>query len=626
MTVECSRARGGATRVLHATVWALVAAIGLFSGGCGNSTITYGTPVITVSATRGSFTSYLVYITDVTLTRTDGVVVEPFAIQQQVDFTKLTNLTEIYGAPAVPEGTYTSGTITVNYSAAQIFVSVGGQEKSATVVDDTGAAVTTVTYNLTFDTAHPLVLKNGTSTPFDVNFDLSASSVITPTSSTAVQVAVKPFVTVSTLPTYTNPFRARGLFVVADTNSSGFTMNMRPFYDEISALGAITVNTNAQTTYNIDGVSYLGNAGLTALEDLPVSTVIAAYGTLGSLNSITPSFNATQVYAGTSLENLSETRVKGTVGARSGNTLTIHGATIFNEVGATALGPLTYQNSIPVTVSSNTIVSVDGEPNATGVSAQSISVGQQVDIGGNLTTDSSGNPLSLDATAGLVRLTQTSAWGRLYEGSAAGAAALELVTLGDFVPAAFNFAGTGSSASLQSDPAHYVLNTGSVDASGNPAGTLLRADGLVAAFGAAPPDFIASALTPGDQTEQLLVVQWVSGGATAPFLSATGSGLVVNMANSHLGPAHYVETGPTSIDLANPLVNATIVPDTTRTNQLAIGNPTVGLFMFNSYSSFLSKVTSTLNGTNALQMLVAVGRYDEATGVFTAYRIDLAQQ
>jgi len=626
MTVECSRARWGATRVARAAIWSIVAAFGLFSGGCGHNTITYGTPVITVSATRGSFTSYLAYITDVTLTRSDGVVVEPFAIQQQVDFTKLTDLTEIYGAPAVPEGTYTTGTITVNYAAAQIFVTVGGQERAATVVDDTGAAVTTVTYNLTFDPAHPLVLKNGTSTPFDINFDLSASSVITVTSATTAKVAVKPFVTVTTVPTYTNPFRARGLFVVADTNSSGFTMNMRPFYDEISALGAITVNTNAQTTYNIDGVNYLGNAGLTALENLPVSTIIAAYGTLGALNSLTPSFNATQVYAGTSLENLSETRVKGTVSARSGNTLTIHGATIFNEVGATAQGPLTFQNSIPVTVSTNTIVSVDGQPNATGITIQSISVGQQVDIGGSLTTDSSGNPVSLDATAGLVRLTPTRAWGTLLAGATSGTATLDLVTLGDYVPATLNFTGTGTSASLQSDPAHYVLDTGSLDVSGNPVGTLLRADGLVTAFGAAPPDFIASAVTPGDQTEQLLVIEWTNGGATAPFLSATSSGLVVNMSNSHLGAEHYVETGPTSIDLTSPLVNPTIVPDTTRTNQLAIGNPTTGLFMFNSYTSFLSKVTSTLSGTNALQKLVAVGRYDTATGVFTAYRVDLAQQ
>jgi len=625
MTVECSRARSGATRVVRAAIWSFVAAFGLFSGGCGNDIITYGTPVITVSAVPGPFSSYLVYITDITLTRSDGVVVEPFAIQEQADFTKLTNLTEIYGAPAVPEGTYTSGTITVNYAAGQIFVPINGTEKAATVVDNTGAAVTTVTYNLTFDPAHPLVLKNGTSTPFDINWDLSASSVVSQTSTTA-QVVVKPFVTVSTLPTYTTPFRARGLFVVADTNSSGFTMNMRPFYDEISALGAMTVNTNAQTTFNIDGVNYVGNAGLTALEDLPVSTIIAAYGTLGALNSLTPAFNATQVYAGTSLENLSETRVNGTVSARSGNTLTIHGATIFNEVGATAEGPLTFQNSIPVTVSANTIVSVDGQPNATGITIQSISVGQQVDIGGNLTTDSSGNPISLDATAGLVRLQPTAAWGTLASGAAAGTATFDLVTLGNFAPASFNFAGTGTSASLQANPASYVLDTGSLDASSNPAGTLLRADGLVTAFGAAPPDFTASALTLGSATDQLLVVDWISGGATAPFLSASSSGLVVNMSNSHLGGSHYVQTGPVSLNLTSPLVNPTIVPDTTRTNQLAIGNPTNGLFMFNSYASFLTKVTSTLTGTNALQKLVAVGRYDAATGVFTAYRIDLAQQ
>ncbi len=61
--------------------------------------------------------------------------------------------------------------------------------------------------------------------------------------------------------------RARGLYVTTLTVPSGFFMNLRPFFDLVSALGALTVNTNAQTYFNINGVAYTGAAGVAAIND-----------------------------------------------------------------------------------------------------------------------------------------------------------------------------------------------------------------------------------------------------------------------------------------------------------------------------------------------------------------------
>jgi hypothetical protein len=107
----------------------------------------------------------------------------------------------------------------------------------------------------------------------------------------------------------------------------------------------------------------------------------------------------------------------------------------------------------------------------------------------------------------------------------------------------------------------------------------------------------------------------------------------VNIAGGSLA-SHYVQTGPltiynslTGIDLTNPQVNPIIVADPTLTSQFTVGNPTTttGLAVFHDYTSFLTDLGTVLNGTNTIQKLVAVGKYDQATNTFTAYRIDMLQ-
>src|SRR2546429_3704491 len=90
----------------------------------------------------------------------------------------------------------------------------------------------------------------------------------------------------------------------------------------------------------------------------------------------------------------------------------------------------------------------------------------------------------------------------------------------------------------------YVVNTGSTDESATAAGTLLKADGFVSAFGSAPPDFDATSVTPGSAVGSQLIVEWSNGGATAPFTSYTSAGLVVDLSNTNLGTTHLNRTGP----------------------------------------------------------------------------------
>lgn len=628
MTVLSGRASPGARSVLRALLGGACAILGLIAGGCGNSTLSYGTPVISFSTTPGPFTAYIVELDQISLTRSDKTVVYPLITPEVVDFTKLTDVTELFGAPAVVEGTYVSATLTVNYTSAQIYANVNGTSQALAVLDaKTGATAGSIAYTVKFDPAHPLVIKKGISTPLDFNFDLSASSTLN-TATSPMQLSVRPVMTGSTEPVYTKPVRARGVFVTTDTTNSAFTMNARGFFDTRSnPVGAVQVMTDGNTTYNVNGTSYKGSAGLAALKGLQINTIIEAYGSLGSLNAVKPDFTATEVYAGISVENLLADRVTGTVSARSGNTIHIHGAEV-EARAASATGVLvTFRDDLAVTLADTTLVGVDRHPELGNPSIAAISVGQQVDIEGTATADSTGALNGVDASSGLVRLVSTSAWGVLTAGGQPASATVNLISLGGYQPAALTFTGTGSAAGA------YAVSS-SVDLSAVAANTLVRFDGTVTPFGAAPPDFTATAATKGSDAEQVLVVDWVNSGTAAPFTTATSAGLVVDMSNANLGTLHTVQSGPlyiqtsaNSVDLTNPRVNPTIVADPARTSQFAIGNPSssTALSVFHSLASYLTQINTVLNGTNTIQKLVAVGTYDQPTNTFTAYRIDLVQ-
>ncbi|MDE2138442.1 MAG: hypothetical protein KGJ68_13500 [Gammaproteobacteria bacterium] len=579
-------------------------------GGYGN--VYYGTAVITMSDVSGGFSGfsgYVVNIGPITLTRNDGLLAEPLAQEESVDLVRLHDVGELVEAPAVPVGTYTSMSLTFDYTSPFILLDVNGVPTAAGAVDPAGFAMSTVTVTVNFDPNNLLVINGGTTVRLAIDLNLAASNTINLGVSPPT-VTVQPFVSATVLPADGTVMRAGGNFVVSQPSSSSYVINVRPFADLFSALGALTVNTTSTTYFNINGTVYTGAAGLAAMAQLQASAPVSAYGTLGDFSTITPTFNATAVYAGTAIQSPLADYLTGTVAAVSGNTLTLKG-----DDYVTRIGTAVYLSSVPVTVGSATAVTEDGVVTS-GLTTQAISVGQAIKVAGQGAPDTNGN-LTLDATQGAIRLQPTPVWGTLNS-AAPGSMSLNMLSLGGFEPAAFNFAGTGSSAANNAVPGGYLLDTGALDESATAAGTLVKAVGLVTPLGSAPPDFSTASVTLGSATPQTLVVEWGKGGTASPFSSASSAGLVVNLANANLEAAnHYIATGPQQVDLTSLPASPTIAFAAGVPISLSVGND-VTISSFNTAAGFATALGTTLNGTNLVYRLVCVGQYSSATNTFTA--------
>jgi hypothetical protein len=611
----------------------MTAVLALFATACGNTTTDLGTPVITLTDTSGDFTSYIVTIDSIQVTRSDGSIQPLLSTQERVDFTQLSNIVDLLQAPAAVTGTYVSLTMTVDYSTASITVNKNGQSVPVSLIDTAGAVPTVVTWTVKFDPANPLVITKGKSSLVALDFDLATSNSFDINASPVV-VTVKPFTVVNAKPVYNKPIRARGLFVDADTNAGTFSLNTRPLHDLTGiTYGALHVMTNASTYYNLDGVTYTGSAGLAAVAKLRENVQIGVVGSptaFTDLTGITPVFAATAVYAGTSLESLIADRVSGVVTGRVGDTISLRNASIVTRAGG-----VFFADSVPATLGTSTIVSQDGVAPATLLNKQAVSVGQHIEISGNVPVDSSGtptSPVSLDATvaSSQVRLQSTTLWGSVTL-VAAGSLSVSLLSIDNLEATQFSFTGTGTSG-MDATAGTYVVNTGSLDLSSLAAPELVKIDGFASAFGSAPPDFNATAVTPGTSADSQLIVEWNNGGTTAPFTSQSATGIVIDTSNGNLaGTNHVIRTGPAPpLDI---LTKPGMVITTTNpafVNQsaivLGVGNVAGGMSTFNSAAGFSTQLQTTLNGTTKVNKLVAVGRYDSSSNTFNASSININVQ
>ncbi len=611
-----------------------------------------GTAVVTVTDMPGDFLSYMVNIVSLKLTRSDGTTVETVPATTTVDFAQLVNLSEVLSAQQVPQGSYTGVALTLDYSAAKIVIDNGAGGITVPAANIINGATNNplvspnnqLTVTLQLPSGTPLVITSGTVSHLALDFNLSASNTVAPSSidsstmASAVVVTVNPVLVASLMPDLTRPIRVRGPLVSVTNTASqtSYTVTVFPFFtDKDDGMGQVVVNTTATTAFTINGTSATGNAGLTALAALPAGTMTLA---LGTFDTTAKAFTATQVFAGTSVPGAGLDSVEGTVVARSGEVLTVmnpffqprdgggisggqvassamSGSNMGGTMGAGAeFGPFARQ--VMVTVAATTMVSEDGQTGTFG--PQDISVGQHLQAFGTFGTDMSASP-TLDASSGSVRLMVTRAWGQ-FSSAASGVVTMNLQALDGLPPAAFNFAGTGSMGNDASASAYTVSVPAALTLPTLSAGAPLAFNGFVTAFGSAPPDFAASTLVDLTTANAHLDLEWAPPGPAAPFvapLSATSVMMTQTMVQS--AAEHVIFIGPVKEDPGSVSAGLSFVPNAASSHMIfAIGHRSNWQFqVYTTFSDFITALGGDLNGTTQLMRVEAAGPYDPSTGVMS---------
>lgn len=616
-------------------------AFGLIAAGCHhqNNNSNYAVAWITLTDEPGDFTSYIVVVDSVVLTGKYYGPITAIATPELMDLTKLANYSEMWASAPIPVDTYVSATITLDFTDAQIFVQVNGVPVQATVVDSTGAAVTTMEVLVTLDPNNPLIFQqtyastNALRLAFD--YDLAASSTVNLTTSPPT-VTVNPYITASTAAPDSKLIRVRGPLVNSSVNIGSFSTYIRPFFDEVNALGTLTVFNSASTVYTLGGVTYVGTPGVNALSQSSAgATMTAAYCTFEPTATLyagitAGKFNSTYVIAGSTLEDFYTDGMEGDVIARSGNVLTLRGATLF----ANAAQAVQYQalDSL-VQLGTGTLVTADGVATLGPLNYNSVSVGQHITVRGLYSVSSTG-VVTIDSTGtsdtntGSVRLQSTELWGSLTS-SASGSLLMNVQSIQDWPVSNYNFTGNGATTPT---PASFVVNTGSLSLPAG-AGDLLWVDGFTSPFGSAPPDFIAEAINAAPTVPASMVVTWnATTGTTAPFASLTDSGLSINLANAAL-VSGTIRLGADSIDMTTLSATPEILPllappppaglPPVYLPLFGIGSFATGILSFNGYPAYVTQLGTTLSALTAVTKLTARGTYNPGTNIFTASSIDV---
>ncbi len=567
-----------------------------------------GTLLLGITDAEGDFLSYTVDVVSMTLEKSSGVTVEVMPASTRIDFVSYVDLTELVTASLVPPGVYVAGTITLDYSAAEVFVEASGGAKAAAVVNADGEAMGRAEFRIELSDREQLVITRGRPSLLTVDFDLAASHRVDIAPTPALAVA-EPFIVAEIDPVDTKDIRLRGALIDANEAEMAYTIALRPFYDREGEFGRVTVNVTDDTEFEVDGESVLGTDGLRALDAAGAGTLTVAQGMLEVADR---EFTANVVLAGSSVSGADADAVHGNVIARNGNELTVRGATFVPAESAAF-----FHDDVIVSVGPDTQVTKRG---SAGISfdIDDISVGQRITVRG-VASSATGETLQIDATEGAARLHLTHLLGTVNVINP-GQVDVDLHAIGRRRVSAFDFAGTGISEDVDADADNYEVLTGNVDLSHQTVGKPIVVYGFPSAFGAAPPDFEGRTLVGYSEVRSALGVGWGVDGTVAPFLSMGSDGLLLDNGNPDIDQRHYVKQGPLLIDLTTLGSSTLIAPRETGRTLFGIANRD-GLRLYTDFDDFVAVLSTALNGATAARSMYARGLYDADTNVFTAWKI-----
>ncbi len=448
-----------------------------------------GEVLVALTDAEGDFVTYTVDVLSIKLTHANGTVVETLPLSTRIDFAQYTDLTEFLTAATVPNGRYVKGSIVLDYSNADIQVEdASGNATAVTrIVDSSGQAISTLEVNVTLEGRGALPVAPGIPKNLMLDFDLEQSNTVV-FNADQVTMTVDPVLIAEVDPVKPKLHRVRGPLKTVSVENSSFDVYIRPFFHRIGfgqrIFGALRIETNDNTFYEIDGISYQGTDGLKVLDTVAQYTGIIVKGELkfGPLR-----YEAREVYAGSSVPGGDMDLVRGTVTSRNGNEIVVRGATVFR-----ANGSVVFNDNVTIMLDDSTTVLKQLSVGT--FSIADISVGQRIAVFGTITNDQVSN-LQMSAANGYARMRLSHLRGNVVtikkETTDLG---LNLTDINGRSISLYDFSGTGTSGN-DADPLNYEVDTGTLTLDGIVAGQVLGVAGFPTPFGSAPPDYSAQTVT-----------------------------------------------------------------------------------------------------------------------------------
>ncbi len=550
----------------------------------------------------GDFLAYQVEVTALDLTRRDGTQVSTLPVAQTLDFTDYVEMTELMTSATVPNGIYTSGSITINYVGADIQVEKDGLAESAVMVDADGNALSSATLQIQLDGDRPLVIAHGRPALLEVDFNLAASHQVDLEAS-PIAVTTEPFLIAEVDPVMNKEFRIRGPLIRTNEDESFFRIAVRPGHRHDGRHGGANVFIDDETNFEINGETFVGNEGLAQMATLEQGSATVSFGVFSREEG---QFTAQVVMAGSSVPGFDSDFAKGVIRAREGNQLSVHGVALIRENGQRQ-----YVENLSVTLGDNTRV-VKSRRADQAVTIADLSVGQAVTVMGNATETDDG--WVLDASEGGVKMRLTYASGHSLASDSG--LVLDLQALQARRPALYDFSGTGIAPEFDANPAEYQVATSSLNLGSIEAGDPVRVAGYVRAFGQAPEDFDAVTVADYSQGRSQLWLNWPDDTDGVAFSEITESSMVINL---QADGVYKLIQGGIRTDLSSFEQAVTIVPFGDRgIYTLRMGD---SVFAFSNFADFSLELQQKLEEGMSIDLAHGLGGFATDAVEFKAVKL-----
>ena len=567
-----------------------------------------GELVVGLTDAESNFAAYDIDVVSLTLTKQNGAVVDTLPVMTRVDFAQYVEMTEFLTAATIPAGRYVKATIELDYTHANIQV----QRPDGTAVrvdtdnikDEFGSTITRLSTTVHLQGRNALTIAPGIPAHLTLDFDLSASNHVDLADTDSPVLIVKPTLMADVNAENPKIHRLRGPLKEINPADGTFSLIIRPFIHTISGgddrFGTLKVVTNASTFYDINGEMYQGEAGLAEME---LQQVLTAVVVIGDLNIATRQFEASQVYAGSSVPGGTLDVITGNVIRRSGNQLTVRGATLIRASGSVVFNDevniLLDQLERDTTVSRQLSTDLYGR--------QDISVGQRIMVFGEMSDDET------QLNAAHVRMLLTTIKGNLVFAES-GTVSVDLTAIDGRNIDLFDFTGTG--AISDANPAEYVVDVADLNTDGLDTATPLKIRGFVTPFDHAADvaDFEARTLIDVSKTKGLMIATWNPASPDA-ISNITESNFTLNL--DGIGLFHHLNRAGVVVDLAEmddpPIIAAQ--NDSKGVFQIVQGESRQIFFTFDGFAAELAQ---RLDAGSEVTSIISRGLFDDAIAIFSA--------